>query len=106
MNLVDMLEARIDAELDIQPEQDLPKSNLLFQTVGLFAGCGLILGALPGALVGHFVLEDAFGLGTDSAIWLGALIGAIAVAMLASVLISTLSSRIAATEPSQSFVAH
>jgi hypothetical protein len=106
MKLVDILGTHIDIDLDTQPEKDLPRSSLIFQSVGLFAGFGLILGGLPGALIGHFMLSDALGLGPERGVWVGALTGAIVVSTLVIISIRSMSAHLAETQHLQSPIAH
>lgn len=80
-----------DLDLDTQPEVDQPSYRLLSLGMGLLLGCGLILGTLLGALVGHFLLNDAFGFDHD--ILYGAIAGAIIVAVIAFASVKLLSGR-------------
>ncbi len=85
-----------ERQLDMQPEKDQPAWRLLSLGTGLIAGCGLILGALLGALVGHFLLEDA--LGTTLDIVIPAIIGGLVVVAIGVIAIRRMSSRIATSE--------
>lgn len=67
-------------DLDKQMEGDVSTAGLLYLTVGLVVGFGLILGGLFGALLGHFVLDLSFGLAHSTTI--AALVGAFLVSML------------------------
>ena len=67
-------------DLDKQMEGDVSPAGLLFLTVGLVVGCGLILGGLFGALLGHFVLDPDLGLAHGTVI--GSVVGAVIVATL------------------------
>jgi uncharacterized membrane protein YeaQ/YmgE (transglycosylase-associated protein family) len=67
--------------LDVQPEVDLPAGTLASLSMGLFFSTGLILAAGLGAILGHHLLHDAFGLEHD--ILLGAIVGAILGAVVA-----------------------
>ncbi len=60
---------------DVQPEADRSASGLLSLSIGLILGCGLVIGGGIGALLGHFMLDNAFGWGQDVA--LGAILGVI-----------------------------
>lgn len=82
--------------LDIQPEPDLPASELASLSMGLLLGSGLILGALLGALFGHFQLNNAFGWGQDIAV--GAVVGLVLGGLLSSLAVKLLSSRLAKRE--------
>jgi len=79
--------------LDTQPEQDARPARLVSLSMGLMLGCGLIMGALVGALLVHFLLDDAFGLGHD--VTIGAIAGAIVGAILSVASVKALSSRVA-----------
>lgn len=80
-------------DLDRQPEEDLSPSALASLSTGLVPSAGLIFGALIGALVGHFWLDDAFGLGQD--VLVGAIIGAIVLAILGVLLVRLITARVA-----------
>ncbi len=80
-----------DVDLDTQPEPDQPGYRLLSLGTGLVLGCGLILGALLGGLAGHFLLDDVFG--TTGDIVVGAIVGAIIIAIIAVGGIRRLSAR-------------
>jgi hypothetical protein len=67
-------------DLDKQMEGDVSPAGLLFLTVGLVVGCGLILGGLFGALLGHFWLAPGYGLAHATVI--GSIVGAVIVATL------------------------
>lgn len=84
---------RNSRNLDTQPEQDVRPSKLVSLSMGLMLGSGLIMGALIGALTGHFLLDDAFGLGHD--VTVGAIAGAIAGAILSITSVKALSARVA-----------
>lgn len=73
---------RADPNLDLgrEPEADASPARLVSLGLGLILSAGLIFGALIGALVGHFWLDGAFGLGRD--VLVGALIGALVPAAL------------------------
>jgi cation transporter-like permease len=91
-------------DLDTQPEKDLPLSRLISLSMGLVAGCGLILGGLIGALVGHFLLENA--LGPELVVAVAAIVGAIVVVIIGVTSILFMSSRADATHLQQSAITH
>lgn len=95
-----------DEDLDTQPEKDVPPSRMLSLSMGLLLGCGMILGTLLGALVGHFLLDDALGLGSEHDIWVGAIAGAIIVGVIAVVSVKALSARAADRDQHRSPVTH
>lgn len=68
-------------ELDRQMEGDVSPAGLLYMTVGLAVGCGLMLGGLIGAMIGHFVLEPDYGMANGTII--GSLVGAVVISTLA-----------------------
>lgn len=76
--------------LDVQPEPDLPPGTLVSLTMGLFLSTGLIVSAGLGAILGHHLLDNAFGLGQD--IVIGAIAGALIGATLAIELVRTAAS--------------
>jgi hypothetical protein len=106
MKLSNVLGTHLDAELDRQPETDMPGFRLLSLSVGLLAGCGLILGALLGSLVEHFVVDGVLGIGTNGDIWMGAVVGAIVVAIIAVFSVRRMSSRMAARHQLQPSETH
>jgi hypothetical protein len=67
--------------LDVQPEVDLPPGTLASLSMGLFLSTGLIIAAGLGAILGHHLLHNAFGLGQD--ILIGGIAGAIVGGLLA-----------------------
>lgn len=67
--------------LDVQPEVDLPPGTLASLSLGLILSTGLIIATGLGAILGHHLLHDAFGLDQD--ILIGAIAGAIIGATLA-----------------------
>ena len=67
-------------DLDEQMEGDVSPAGLLYMTVGLVVGCGLMLGGLIGSMLGHFWLEPEFDMTSGTVI--GALVGAGLFAML------------------------
>ena len=82
-------------DLDKQMEGDVSPAGLLFLTVGLVVGCGLILGGLFGALLGHFVLDPEYGMAHGTSI--GALVGAITLAILGFIALRTVASHMMTT---------
>ena len=82
-------------DLDKQMEGDVSPAGLLYLTVGLVIGFGLILGALFGALLGHFVLDPQFGMAHLTTI--ASFVGAIAVAMLCYIGLRAATSHMMAT---------
>ena len=78
---------------DAQPEQDIRPSRLASLSMGLVVGSALLLGGLIGALIGHFLLEDAFGLGHD--VTVGAVSGAIIAVALGILSVRAVSSHVA-----------
>ncbi len=82
-------------DLDKQMEGDVSPAGLLYLTVGLVIGFGLILGALFGALLGHFVLDPQFGIGHLTTI--ASFAGAIVVAVLCCIGLRAATSHMMAT---------
>lgn len=82
--------------LDVQPEPDLPPSEFASLSLGLLLGSGVILGAMLGALFGHFQLDDAFGLGQD--VLVGAIGGIILGAILSITAVKLIVARVARRE--------
>lgn len=82
-------------DLDKQMEGDVSPAGLLYLTVGLAVGFGLILGGLFGALLGHFVLDPQLGLAHITTI--ASLIGAIAVSVLCYIGLRAAASHMTAT---------
>jgi hypothetical protein len=95
-----------EREFDTQPEKDVSRSRMLSLSMGLLLGCGLILGGLLGALTDHFLVDGVFGIGSDNDIWIGAVAGAIIVAIIAVGSVRKLSARAAAHDQSHAPVTH
>jgi uncharacterized protein YqgC (DUF456 family) len=81
-------------DLDKQMEGDVSPAGLLYLSVGLAIGFGLILGGLFGALLGHFVLDPQLGLAHVTTI--ASLVGAIAISVLCYVGLRAAASHITA----------
>jgi|GEM_PF-2010294 len=82
--------------LNVQPEPDLPPSEIASLSLGLLLGSGVILGAMLGALFGHFQLDDAFGFGQD--VLVGAIGGIILGILLSVTAVKLLVARVARRE--------
>ena len=77
--------------LDRQPEVDPSPARMASLSMGLILSAGLIFGALIGGLIGHFWLDDAFGLGQD--VLVGAIVGALVLAALGAGFVRALTAR-------------
>jgi hypothetical protein len=85
-----------NVNLDVQPEPDLSPSETAASAMGLVVASTLIIGTGIGAMVGHGMLENAFGLGQD--ILLGAIIGAILMGGLGISVVMAITARFARNE--------
>ena len=66
-----------------QPEYEETGIELLEMSTGLVLAVGFMLGGMFGSLIGHFMLNDAFGLDQD--VIVGSIIGIIVGGLLAFV---------------------
>jgi hypothetical protein len=82
-------------DLDRQMEGDVSPAGLVYLTVGLVFGFGLILGGLFGALLGHFVLDPQFGIAHITTI--ASFVGAFVVAALCCIVLRATASHMVAT---------
>lgn len=82
-------------DIDKQMGGDVSPAGLLYLSVGLVIGFGLIVGGLFGALLGHFVLDPQFG--TAHITTIASLVGAIVVAVLCYIGLRAATSHMLAT---------
>ena len=82
-------------DLDKQMEGDVSPAGLVYLTVGLVVGFGLILGALFGALLGPFVLEPDFGMTNGT--FIGSVVGAVIISVLAFIALRATAGHMMAT---------
>ena len=75
-----------------QPAPDPTPRRMLALSTGLVIGTSLIFGALLGGVLGHFLLDNAFGLEHD--VWVGAVVGAIVLVALGLGLVRFLATRV------------
>jgi F0F1-type ATP synthase assembly protein I len=87
---------REHVNLDVQPEPDLSASETAAASMGLVLSSSLIIGTGVGAMVGHALLDNAFGLGQD--VLLGAIVGALLLGSLGVAIVTAITAWFARRE--------